>query len=43
MQDFFAAITQWNFMNEPLWRWAIFFGALLGIMWGWNGVLNLMK
>jgi hypothetical protein len=43
MDNFFSTLTSWEFLDEPLWRWALFFGAMLGIAWGWNGVLDLMK
>jgi hypothetical protein len=36
-------IANWPFLQEPLYRWALFFGALLGIAWGWNGIIDLMK
>lgn len=40
--DMLQNITNWEFLEEPLWRWALFFGAILGIAWGWHGVLDLM-
>ncbi len=35
-------VTGWTFMDEPLWRWFIFFGAFLLIAWGWKGILSLV-
>lgn len=32
----------WEFLNEPLWRWFVFFVAMGLILHAWNGVLNLM-
>lgn len=32
----------WKFLNEPLYRWAIFFGAIMLIAWGWKGVLSFI-
>lgn len=37
-----SAAINWDFLDEPLYRWFIFFGAMLGIAWGWHGVLELM-
>jgi hypothetical protein len=43
MPDFVSQITNWEFLNEPAYRWAIFFvGSSLFIM-VWNDVLGLMK
>lgn len=36
-------ITGWSFLNEPLWRWAVFIVALIFILWAWRGVLNVAK
>lgn len=33
----------WEFLDEPLYRWIIFVGALGAITWGWRGVVDLMK
>ena len=38
-----ASIPQWPFMQEPLYRWFLFLGALMGMMIGWNGILSFMK
>jgi hypothetical protein len=38
-----SSVTQWTFLNEPLYRWAIFIVAISMIMFGYNGILNLMK
>ncbi len=35
-------IIEWPFLNEPLYRWAIFLIALSFITFAWNGVLSLM-
>jgi hypothetical protein len=42
VKNLFTGITDWTFLNEPLWRWAIFVIALAFITWGWNGVLGYM-
>ena len=36
-------IKNWPFLNEPLYRWAIFVGALLMILFAWSCVLEYMK
>lgn len=43
MQDFLSSVTDWSFMNEPLWRWFMFFGAMLAITYSWHGLVDLMK
>lgn len=35
-------LTNWSFMDEPLWRWFLFFGALMLIAWGWKGILSFV-
>jgi hypothetical protein len=43
MPTFLSGVTDWQFLNEPLWRWALFFGAMMGIAFAWHGVIDLMK
>jgi hypothetical protein len=38
-----SAIYDWQFLNEPLYRWFIFLIALSGMLFAWNGILSLMK
>lgn len=40
---FLDTIANLEFMQEPLWRWFIAFGALLFIAYGWKGILEFMK
>ncbi len=40
--DVVTNLTGWKFLNEPLWRWFIFFGALMLIAWAWKGVLSFI-
>lgn len=42
MQSFFDSVVNWPFLNEPIYRWAIFVMAMAFISWGWSGVLGLM-
>lgn len=43
MDDLISSVTQWQFLQEPAYRWAIFFvGSSLFLM-VWNDVLGLMK
>lgn len=37
------SITKWPFLNEPLYRWAIFLLALILIMGTWGMILGYMK
>lgn len=41
--DYINAITDWEFLNEPLYRWALFWFALMMIGWSWNGILDFMR
>jgi hypothetical protein len=41
--NFFQGLADWPFLNEPLWRWAIFMLAIGLISAGWAGVLDFMK
>jgi len=38
--DFLKSITNWPFLNEPLYRWAIFIIALIFILAAWRIVLS---
>jgi hypothetical protein len=40
--DVVSKAVNWEFMNEPLYRWFIFFGCLMIIAWGWRGVLSFI-
>lgn len=35
-------VVGWTFLDEPLYRWFIFFGAIILISWGWKGVLSFV-
>lgn len=39
----FEKIYDWNFLNEPLWRWAIFYVAIILIATTWRFILEYMK
>lgn len=41
--DAISAITGWEFLNEPLYRWAIFMIAISFIAFAWNGTLRIFK
>lgn len=43
MDQFINKFANWQFMNEPLYRWFLFGLAFMGMSWGWNGVISLMK
>lgn len=34
--------VSWEFLDEPLWRWFLFFGALILISIGWRGILSFV-
>lgn len=35
--------VNWEFLNEPLYRWAMFFGAVTLMGVAWRGAVELMK
>jgi len=41
--DILNYVADWQFLQEPLYRWAIFIFALMAILFGYNGLLSLMK
>jgi len=41
--NFVHKVTDWEFMNEPVWRWFVFLGALMAMGVVWNGILSFMK
>jgi hypothetical protein len=40
--DFLNGIKNWPFLNEPLYRWALFFVAMCIIAMVWRDVLSFM-
>lgn len=36
-------LPNWQFLNEPMWRWAIFALAMALIGMGWSNVIGFMK
>lgn len=34
---------QWSFLNEPAWKWAVFFMACSLFAVAWSGALRYMK
>jgi len=43
MEGLIAQVTNWEFLNEPAYRWVIFFIGASFFLWVWNDVLSLMK
>jgi hypothetical protein len=37
-----STITDWTFLNEPMSKWFVFFGALMLISWAWKGILGFI-
>lgn len=37
------AVTDWEFQHEPLWRWFLFIGAMLVLLYIWRVVLSFMR
>lgn len=40
--DFLKSIGNWDFLQEPLYRWAIFFVAMCIIAMVWRATLGYM-
>jgi hypothetical protein len=43
MTDFFSGVKNWEFLNEPMWRWFIFIIAFTFMLMTWGAILNYMK
>lgn len=43
VSDFFNGLVNWQFLNEPLYRWWLFFLAISLSLFAWHGVLEFMK
>lgn len=41
--EFPKRLANWEFMNEPLYRWFLFFLAVTAMGIAWNGVIGLMR
>lgn len=41
--DIWNSAVNWPFLNEPAYRWAIFFVGASLFLFVWNDVLGLMK
>lgn len=43
MENLINNIATWPFLNEPAYRWVVFFLGFSAFLVGWNGVLSFMK
>lgn len=43
VSDFFDSVVNWQFLQEPLYRWWIFFIAFALFLFAWHGVTEFMK
>lgn len=41
--DGLKKVTDWEFLQEPLWRWGVFFLAVGAMGFAWNGVIDHMR
>jgi hypothetical protein len=41
--SYLANLSQQQFLNEPVWKWAIFGVAVMSFLVAWSGVIRLMK
>lgn len=38
-----SSVADLTFLNEPAWRWLVFFIALMLFLIAWNSVIDYMK
>lgn len=43
MDNPISKATNWEFLNEPLWRWFVMFGIFILIAATWRYILEYMK
>lgn len=43
MNSLWENTGEWEFMQEPLWRWTVFLVAIGLIMTGWAGIVRALK
>lgn len=43
MYDPFSYVLNWEFLDEPLWRWFFGLGAIAALIWAWDGILSYMR
>lgn len=43
MEGLLSRIASWQFLGEPLTRWALFIGAMLALIAAWQTVLKEMR
>ena len=41
--DFLNRVTNWEFLNEPLYRWFVFLIALSLMLFVWHAILSFMR
>jgi hypothetical protein len=41
--DLISKAANWPFLNEPIYRWGIFFLAVGAMGMAWNGVVDIMR
>lgn len=34
--------VNWQFLDEPMWKWFIFIGAFALMIFGWNGIMSFI-
>jgi len=43
MRNVVSTAINWEFLNEPAYRWVMFFVGASAFLYVWNDVLSLMK
>jgi len=43
MGNFISGVTDWTFLDEPMKRWFIFFGAVFLMMFVWGDILSFIR
>jgi len=41
--DLVKSAVNTQFLDEPIWRWALFAGAMIAIGSGWRAAIDFMK
>lgn len=42
-ENILSKAVNWEFLNEPIWRWTVFMIAMGGITAAWSGVIRHIK
>lgn len=43
MQNMISQITGYEMLNEPMWQWFLFVGAMMLFTFAWHGIIEFIK